>query len=459
MHRANRPLVGSGADAERSRMYAAALRSYGLKDPTGSERSEGLRRAGRDLHWYGPDRGPRAGPALGPGSGFTATFMKGPGRQRQALCLMVLPAGVRSTLVSESPTCEAEYVAAAAPGDPSEQLFQRVKPAPDDSALTQALLKKNQDLTPTSAEQTAILNLVTKIQAVLDNLTVAPGSFEACQIEEVRQVGSFKKGTMMVGNNSADIVVILKTLPTGEAVQALANKVLEEVKAADPALKVTQQVTEAGFDLKGPDGAVAKILISTVPQNLRKLDPELHSRWWLARARAAAQLCQNAHHSSIKVLIRILRDLRSRFEGFQPLTPWIIDLLAHYAIMHHPSRQPQAINIAFRRVLQLLAAGLFLPGSAGIPDPCEGGTFRVHTIMSLEQQDLVCLTAQNLLRILSHGGYKSVLGIEIETETTVLEGVVITPLTKAYEKLPEKKEDEEMDQEEEDTMETQEQPQ
>uniref|UniRef100_A0A4D5RYY7 DZF domain-containing protein n=1 Tax=Ixodes scapularis TaxID=6945 RepID=A0A4D5RYY7_IXOSC len=40
--------------------------------------------------------------------------------------------------------------------------------------------------------------------------------------------------------------------------------------------------------------------------------------------------------------------------------------------MHHPSRQPQAINIAFRRVLQLLAAGLFLPGSAGIPDPCEG---------------------------------------------------------------------------------------
>uniref|UniRef100_A0A131Y324 Putative transcription factor nfat subunit nf45 n=1 Tax=Ixodes ricinus TaxID=34613 RepID=A0A131Y324_IXORI len=350
----------------------------------------------------------------------------------------------------------------------SEQLFQRVKPAPDDSALTQALLKKNQDLTPTSAEQTAILNLVTKIQAVLDNLTVAPGSFEACQIEEVRQVGSFKKGTMMVGNNSADVVVILKTLPTGEAVQALANKVLEEVKAADPALKVTQQVTDAGFDLKGPDGAVAKILISTVPQNLRKLDPELHMSQKLLQnhltaIRHSRWFEENAHHSSIKVLIRILRDLRSRFEGFQPLTPWIIDLLAHYAIMHHPSRQPQAINIAFRRVLQLLAAGLFLPGSAGIPDPCEGGTFRVHTIMSLEQQDLVCLTAQNLLRILSHGGYKSVLGIggpqKIETETTVLEGVVITPLTKAYEKLPEKKEDEEMDQEEEDTMETQEQPQ
>ncbi|XP_077970160.1 interleukin enhancer-binding factor 2 homolog [Styela clava] len=333
-----------------------------------------------------------------------------------------------------------------------EQAFPRVKPAPDDEAFTQALIKRNQDLNVTSEEQASILSFVTKICNAIDSIIVSqPAGFDI-QVDECRQVGDFKKGTMTKGNNLAEVVIILKTLPTKEIVKQLAEKIIETVKKGeDSEITLTMAETENGFELVDGQDKVS-VGIAIPPGNMRKLDSSTHMSHKILQSSLAAirhvrWFEENAFHSSIKMLIRLLKDLRSRFAGLEPLTMWIIDLLAHHAIMNTPSRQPLPINAAFRRCLQLLSSGFFLPGSAGIVDPCESGNVRVHTVMNLEQQDMVCYTAQTLLRVLAHGGFRAILGLEgettIATEMSVWNGVVVTPSDRAYEKATEKDADSE----------------
>jgi interleukin enhancer-binding factor 2 len=235
-----------------------------------------------------------------------------------------------------------------------------------------ALTKRNQDLTPTDKEQQSLTALVTKVSTILDNLVVAPGDFDKCQLEEVRQVGSYKKGTMRTGKNIADIVVILKTIPTKESIDALAKKVDELLKESmkTEVIAKTEMITvcntDKGFDIFNWQARVC-ILIATLPPNIRKVENAEMQKHLINNLSAIRHIrfFEENSNSSVKVLIRILRDVATRFEAFNVLNPWQIDLLANFSILSNANRQALSLNQAFRRVFQLLAAGLFLPGSSG----------------------------------------------------------------------------------------------
>ena len=64
-------------------------------------------------------------------------------------------------------------------------------------------MKRNQDLTPSEKEQGAITNLVTKIQAVLDNLIVSPGSFDAC-VRTVEESYNIPHTIILVANRGGE---------------------------------------------------------------------------------------------------------------------------------------------------------------------------------------------------------------------------------------------------------------
>ena len=72
----------------------------------------------------------------------------------------------------------------------------------------------------------------------------------------------------------------------------------------------------------------------------------------------------------------------------------MIDLLSHHAVLSNPSGESLPLGKAFRRLIQILAAGIFLPGSVGLTDPCAPGPYRIHTTLTLAEQDGICMTAQ-----------------------------------------------------------------
>ncbi|CAG9106188.1 unnamed protein product [Plutella xylostella] len=89
--------------------------------------------------------------------------------------------------------------------------------------------------------------------------------------------------------------------------------------------------------------------------------------------------------------------------------------------------------------MELEQGGLFLPGCAGLADPCEPAPARAHTALPLPAQDNAAAAAQTLLRVVSRGGHRYVLGLQpfeggkdISAEITVWDGVVVSPLAPAY---------------------------
>ncbi|VDN08689.1 unnamed protein product [Dibothriocephalus latus] len=64
------------------------------------------------------------------------------------------------------------------------------------------------------------------------------------------------------------------------------------------------------------------------------------------------------------------------------------------------------------RVIQVLSAGLFLPGSAGFIDPCEPNNRRVHSSIPLLQKDEICCAAQTICRIIGQNKYSVLFDVQ-----------------------------------------------
>lgn len=103
--------------------------------------------------------------------------------------------------------------------------------------------------------------------------------------------------------------------------------------------------TDYGLSIENGQMAV-HILVTTVPINLNSLDPSIHLSRQICKRnlnaiKHAKWVDEACSHPSSKLLVRLLKDLRQRFNGLEPLNPWLINLLAHHCVTNNNNSQEQ----------------------------------------------------------------------------------------------------------------------
>ena len=187
--------------------------------------------------------------------------------------------------------------------------------------------------------------------------------------------------------------------------------------------------SERGFNLETPEATVY-IYLTMNRKTVKELNPDLpidrnilfkthdlvmQSRWFK----------NHAASSLVKIMVKLIQDL------FQLLTPWMIDLLAHYCIMNNHHGGPLPVCEAYKYVWRLSSAtpGFFVTITQTLTHFQEvfthlgrgfllagkhrdqGSNVPVHSALTFEEQDHLCRTAQTLVRILCREeSYKMAFG-------------------------------------------------
>lgn len=335
-----------------------------------------------------------------------------------------------------------------------EQSFPRIKPELSEDDIIVSMKSRDDQIRPSDEACAALKELH---DAVIQGIEKAQGTTgdsdfitesdpaENAQILEYHTIGSFTRNCLLKDNLKVDISLVIGVLPTHETVGTVSRNILNQMKALNlaNAENVLLNSADYGFDMILDDKTIGIWL--TIPiERMEELcpgthiSPELcqmsqkaikHTQWYV-------QTVQNSDRDTTEapMITRLMRDLRNRHQGFFCMNKWVCDLLVTHCIMNVPNfDQAGKLNPAkvMRRIIQLLASGIFLPNSVGLSDPTEQG-YIVHQDWSPTDMDQVCFTAQTLLRVWSHGGHMAVLGLEqndkkIAEEMSIWNDICVTP--------------------------------
>ncbi|BES94720.1 DZF [Nesidiocoris tenuis] len=246
-------------------------------------------------------------------------------------------------------------------------------------------------------------------------------------ITGIVRVGILAKNLMLTDENNVELVALCNEIPTKQSLAQAYNSFASQLKIVAPEenYNVTLDMGEACITVATPadppivvnitltsrilrdmllqgDGATVAMAVNqeTLDQAkcLEALAQLRRAKWFQARPAN--------NHSSV-IVIRIIRDLCHRNPTWAPLSQWALELLVDKVV----GCVGFSVAEALRKVLEAIAGGVLLPGSAGIFDPCEREPTDASANMTIQERTDITASAQHALRLMAFRQIHKVLGM------------------------------------------------
>ncbi|CAD5231682.1 unnamed protein product [Bursaphelenchus xylophilus] len=290
-----------------------------------------------------------------------------------------------------------------------ENYFARLSKG--EAKLNEALHARNQKITPSGEQYQAVSCMVGEVKQALETI-VALGLNKGVKMEEFRMVGSFKNDTMLNKSNVADMVLVCSALPKHDDLVKMAESVVDMIKDRLPVYTFT--VIKEPFGCSIRSSAAAVRLLPALADDSVEVEEGVHmQKGFFIRNKLALRHAywfeDNVKNPSIRMLIRLVKDIRRRSKGMKSLNAWTVMLLSHYCVTYTSNGEPLPLSHAFRRFFSLISAGILLHTSISLTDPCSPD-LRINRGYQLNEADDICRCSQFVLRLLIHEKYDRLLG-------------------------------------------------
>lgn len=249
-------------------------------------------------------------------------------------------------------------------------------------------------------------------------------------LKGVMRVGVLAKGLVLTADLNVQLVVMCAEKPTRTLLERVIDNLPKQLNAVAPEEKydVKRCVEEAAIivsTVTEPKITVTVTLTSPIMREcnssegnssetvkdppdvldrqkcLEALAALRHAKWFQARA-SGLQSCV--------MVIRILRDLCQRVPTWSRLNGWAMELLVEKVLSS--CGQPLSPGDALRRVFEAIAAGILLPGSSGLLDPCEKEPTDAAGSLTNQEREDITASAQHALRLIAFRQIHKVLGMD-----------------------------------------------